>query len=329
MFKKLAIMAVATCLSFVLQAAVQTVDGTEWNYAVSYGKAAIYKGGWEAAISTSTAGEIMIPASLGGCPVTSIGNYAFQDCSGLTSVTIPSSVTSIGNGAFYGCSGLTSVIFKGNAPTVGSYVFSGVPSDCTAYVSSSSTGWGVEIPGMWNDIAICYAEEEAPSGANVSIGDKGTVEKNDAGGYSIAAKDGETLAEGDISFAGAAPAEAYKIEIAPDGKSATVNLRPPEVLAPESVAGDGAGEDSEDPSGMLVVVDESKVSAKPVPQPGETVGAIPVKAYPGLSYSVSWGDELGSLTPGEKVTGTSGTLYLGVIKQKGPKGFYRLTVSEQ
>ena len=35
--------------------------------------------------------------------VTSIGNYAFYYCSGLTSVTIPNSVTSIGNGAFYNC----------------------------------------------------------------------------------------------------------------------------------------------------------------------------------------------------------------------------------
>ena len=41
--------------------------------------------------------------------VTSIGEYAFYDCSGLTSVTIPNSVTSIGYAAFYNCSGLTSV----------------------------------------------------------------------------------------------------------------------------------------------------------------------------------------------------------------------------
>jgi len=41
--------------------------------------------------------------------VTEIGRYAFDGCSGLTSIEIPSSVTSIGDGAFDGCSGLTSI----------------------------------------------------------------------------------------------------------------------------------------------------------------------------------------------------------------------------
>ena len=47
--------------------------------------------------------------------VTSIGDYAFEYCSGLTSVTIPNSVTSIGGSAFWCCSGLTSInVASGN-----------------------------------------------------------------------------------------------------------------------------------------------------------------------------------------------------------------------
>ena len=48
--------------------------------------------------------------------VTTIGSAAFRDCSGLTSVTIPSSVTSIGDRVFNGSSGLTSVVSKTENP---------------------------------------------------------------------------------------------------------------------------------------------------------------------------------------------------------------------
>ena len=55
--------------------------------------------------------------------VTSIGQDAFYDCSGLTSVTIPNSVTSIGESAFYGCSGLTSVTIPNSVTSIGEDAF--------------------------------------------------------------------------------------------------------------------------------------------------------------------------------------------------------------
>ena len=45
-------------------------------------------------------GELVIPSTYNGLPVTRIGNSAFSDCTSLTSVTIPDSVTSIGDWAF-------------------------------------------------------------------------------------------------------------------------------------------------------------------------------------------------------------------------------------
>ena len=58
-----------------------------------------------------------------GNSVTSIGGYAFYECSGLTSVTIGNSVTSIGNYAFYRCSGLTSVTIPNSVTSIGDYAF--------------------------------------------------------------------------------------------------------------------------------------------------------------------------------------------------------------
>ena len=80
-------------------------------------------------------GDIVIPAYVNydgkTYNVTSIDEYAFQSCSGLTSVTIPNSVTSIGYGAFLDCSGLTSVTIPNSVTSIGYLAF----WDCSGLTS--------------------------------------------------------------------------------------------------------------------------------------------------------------------------------------------------
>ena len=74
-----------------------------------------------------------------------LGNYVFYDCSGLTSLTIPSSVTSIGYYAFKGCSGLTSLTIPSSVISISDYAFSGCSGLTNLTIPSSviSIGRGV------------------------------------------------------------------------------------------------------------------------------------------------------------------------------------------
>ena len=57
--------------------------------------------------------------------MTSIGNYAFYECSSLTHISIPSSVTSFGNSSYSGCSSLTQVTFEipSSVTSIGNHAF--------------------------------------------------------------------------------------------------------------------------------------------------------------------------------------------------------------
>ena len=74
-------------------------------------------------IGTCTDSHVVIPSTFEGSKVTTIGDYAFYDCSSLTSVIIPDSVTTIASSAFHSCSSLTSVVIPDSVTSIGASAF--------------------------------------------------------------------------------------------------------------------------------------------------------------------------------------------------------------
>ena len=109
--------------------------------------------------------SITIPES-----VSSIGNYAFRNCSGLTSVTIPESVSSIGEYAFCGCSGLTSITIPESVTEIGRYAF----CDCSGLTS-------ITIPESVKEIGL-YAFYSCSGLTSITIPESVTEIKGSAFG---------------------------------------------------------------------------------------------------------------------------------------------------
>jgi len=136
------------------------LNGTSQTAEVTYKSHTNYKynEGW--GITTAN-----IPASVTysdvAYSVTSIGEYAFRECSGLTSVTIPNSVTSIGYGAFTDCTGLTSPVYN-------AHVFAFMP---TSYSGAYTIPDGIEsIAGSAFDGCSSLTSVTIPNSVT-SIGD--------------------------------------------------------------------------------------------------------------------------------------------------------------
>lgn len=131
--KRMAVLILA-CVGAVplLHALTETVDGITWSYDlrdydydmegnlvhVGYQFAAICaptEG--NAAIPTSTTGEVTIPKEIQGYKVRHIGNFAFTDCTNISALTVPAGVTYIGINAFLGATRLRDITFLGDVPT--------------------------------------------------------------------------------------------------------------------------------------------------------------------------------------------------------------------
>jgi len=111
---------------------------------------------------TTAVGEVTIPASISGKPVTRIGGSAFFYCSGLTSVTIGNGVTSISASAFEGCSKLVDVTIGSGVTSIGASAFRGCSS-----LAAVTIPYGVTSIGD-------YAFAECSSLASVAIPDSVT-----------------------------------------------------------------------------------------------------------------------------------------------------------
>ncbi len=93
-----------------------TTAASEFEYTVSGSSATVtgYKG---------SGGSVTVPSMLGGATVTAIADYAFENNTSITSVSVPSTVTSIGKGAFANCTSLTSVSLPSGLRSLGNTAF--------------------------------------------------------------------------------------------------------------------------------------------------------------------------------------------------------------
>ena len=90
--------------------------------------------------------------------VTSIGNFAFNECTSLTSMTIPDSVTCIGNCAFRECSSLASVTIPDSVTSIGVYAFCACTSlksvtmpDSVTSIGNYAFSYCTSLTGIWVD----------------------------------------------------------------------------------------------------------------------------------------------------------------------------------
>ena len=110
---------VAFCLAAMQ---VSTADASSLTFAACEGGVMVSD------CNESASGELAIPAEYNGSKVVKIGANAFDNCTALTSVTVPEGVTEIGESAFEGCTSLSDIDLPESLTTISSYAFFGCDS---------------------------------------------------------------------------------------------------------------------------------------------------------------------------------------------------------
>ena len=87
---------------------------------------------------TGNASRLVIPPTLGGCPVTRIPISCFAGCESLVEVVIPDTVTEIKTKAFYQCYSLQSVEIPQSVTQISANAFADCGSDLVLFVNNGS-----------------------------------------------------------------------------------------------------------------------------------------------------------------------------------------------
>ncbi len=117
----------------------------------------------------SATGELEIPATHNGYPVTQIGDFAFSECTGLTAITIPEGIKTIGLGAFSGCTNLTRISIPDSVTAVGIYAFDGCTSltyhtyGNAKYLGNESNPYALLTDAVSADITSCQIHTDTRS----------------------------------------------------------------------------------------------------------------------------------------------------------------------
>ena len=158
-------------LSLPMLAVEVEIDGINYELNADAKQATVIKKS-----SGKYSGEVVIPESVEfkgiSHSVTSIGEYAFYNCYGLTSVTIPNSVKSIGHSAFQDCSGLTSVTIGNGVTSIGSSDFSGCRRLTSVTIPNSVKSIGSGAFSYCPELldVYCYAENVPSTESNAFDG---------------------------------------------------------------------------------------------------------------------------------------------------------------
>jgi len=292
----------------------------------------------ECAVEPTPTGDIELPSVLGGKKVVAIGESAFEDCSDMTSVAIPSSVTNISKWAFYDCSSLTNLTFVGDAPNVENYAISGVDYWCTVTVYDDATGWDEDEDGYWNDMEIIYRKRGTPSdGPSVSDDPGATVVGDATSGYTITPSAGKTDVEVTIPFGVAADKVTVEVgtdvvRIKPNGATVKIKRGADDITSYLVLpVADSSG--AIDLSKAAVKAEVVKETLDP------TKGAVIMlnatsptlttsETKPGLTYTLKEGATIKDMDNGDSKVGDGKSWTPNITVKGGTSGFYSIGVTK-